>query len=94
VRFSAEKGFGFITPDQPGSDLFVHHTAIIGSGYHSLIEGAKVSFDSDRLPALILLLTSESPTKLPAHYCFDFVSQSPVVVIAQTAACRPSSSLV
>jgi hypothetical protein len=47
-----------------------------------------------RLPALILLLTSESPTKLPAHYCFDFVSQSPVVVIAQTAACRPSSSLV
>jgi CspA family cold shock protein len=50
VRFSAEKGFGFITPDQPGSDLFVHHTAIIGSGYHSLIEGAKVSFDSETGP--------------------------------------------
>jgi CspA family cold shock protein len=45
--FSAEKGFGFITPDEPGKDLFVHHTGIAGDGYHSLDEGAKVSFDSE-----------------------------------------------
>jgi CspA family cold shock protein len=45
--FSAEKGFGFITPDDPGKDLFVHHTGIAGHGYHSLAEGAKVSFDSE-----------------------------------------------
>ena len=41
--FSDEKGFGFITPDEPGKDLFVHHTGIAGSGFRSLAEGAKVS---------------------------------------------------
>jgi CspA family cold shock protein len=44
------KGFGFNTPDEPGSDLFVHHSAIIGGGYWSLVEGAKVSFDSEAGP--------------------------------------------
>ena len=45
--FSDEKGFGFITPDEPGKDLFVHHTAINGAGFKSLPEGAKVSFDTE-----------------------------------------------
>ena len=45
--FSDEKGFGFITPDESGKDLFVHHTGITGNGYHSLAEGAKVEFDSE-----------------------------------------------
>jgi CspA family cold shock protein len=45
--FSDEKGFGFITPDDPGKDLFVHHTGIAGSGHHTLAEGAKVSFDTE-----------------------------------------------
>jgi CspA family cold shock protein len=44
--FSDEKGFGFITPDEAGKDLFVHHTAINGGGFRSLSEGAKVSFDA------------------------------------------------
>ncbi len=43
--FSDEKGFGFITPDEPGKDLFVHHTAIQGSGFKTLAEGAKVEFE-------------------------------------------------
>ena len=42
--FNAQKGFGFISRDD-GSDVFVHHTAIIGEGYRSLDEGQKVSFD-------------------------------------------------
>jgi CspA family cold shock protein len=41
--FSDEKGYGFITPDDSGKDLFVHHTAIVGDGFRSLSEGAKVS---------------------------------------------------
>lgn len=42
--FSSEKGFGFITPDGSGSDLFVHHSEIQTSGYASLDEGQKVSY--------------------------------------------------
>jgi CspA family cold shock protein len=45
--FSDDKGFGFITPDEPGKDLFVHHSAISGDGYKSLAEGAKVSFKAE-----------------------------------------------
>jgi CspA family cold shock protein len=44
--FSDEKGFGFITPDDSGKDLFVHHTAIQSDGYRSLAEGAKVSYEA------------------------------------------------
>jgi CspA family cold shock protein len=42
--FNDEKGFGFITPDEQGTDLFVHHSAIQGDGFRSLAEGARVSY--------------------------------------------------
>jgi cold shock protein len=45
--FSDEKGFGFVTPDEPGKDLFVHHSAIAGEGFKSLAEGARVSFEAE-----------------------------------------------
>lgn len=45
--FSDEKGFGFVTPDEGGKDLFVHHSDIGGSGFKSLAEGAKVSYDEE-----------------------------------------------
>lgn len=48
--FSDSKGFGFITPDDAGADLFVHHSAIEGDGYKSLAEGAKVSYESEQGP--------------------------------------------
>jgi cold shock protein len=48
--FSDDKGFGFITPDEPGKDLFVHHNAIQSSGFRSLAEGAKVSYDTEHGP--------------------------------------------
>ncbi|MBL0211596.1 MAG: cold-shock protein [Holophagaceae bacterium] len=43
--FNAEKGFGFITPDGGGTDLFVHHTAIQSQGFRTLDEQQRVSFD-------------------------------------------------
>ena len=43
--FNEEKGYGFITPDEGGEDLFVHHTGIAGSGFKSLEEGARVSYE-------------------------------------------------
>jgi cold shock protein len=48
--FSDEKGFGFITPDDHSKDVFVHHSAIVGDGYRSLGEGAKVSYDTESGP--------------------------------------------
>jgi len=46
--FSDDKGFGFITPDAGGRDLFVHFSGITGDGYRSLSEGAKVSYDEEQ----------------------------------------------
>jgi CspA family cold shock protein len=43
--FSDQKGYGFITPDEDGKDVFVHHSNILGNGYKSLAEGAKVTFE-------------------------------------------------
>ena len=48
--FSDEKGFGFITPDDGGRDLFVHFTGIVGDGYRSLSEGVKVSYEEEAGP--------------------------------------------
>jgi cold shock protein len=44
--FNDEKGYGFISPDDGGEDLFVHHSGIAGGGYKSLEEGEKVSYET------------------------------------------------
>lgn len=43
--FNSEKGFGFITRDEGGPDLFVHYSAIEGQGYRTLEEGQAVSYE-------------------------------------------------
>lgn len=43
--FNAEKGFGFIAPDDGSADVFAHYSAINSSGYRSLDENAKVQYD-------------------------------------------------
>ncbi len=48
--FNAEKGYGFITPEEGGQDLFVHHTAIQEKGFRSLNENQRVSFDVTQGP--------------------------------------------
>ena len=48
--FNAEKGFGFITNDNGGSDVFVHFSAIVADGYKVLNEGQRVTFDIETDP--------------------------------------------
>ena len=48
--FNGEKGFGFITQDDGGADVFVHFSAINGSGYRNLDEGQKVEYEVTQGP--------------------------------------------
>ena len=48
--FNAEKGYGFITPDDGGNDVFAHFTAITMSGYRSLTENQRVEFEITQGP--------------------------------------------
>ncbi|AHW62589.1 cold-shock protein [Corynebacterium glyciniphilum] len=45
--FNAEKGFGFITPEDGSADVFVHYSEIQGGGFRSLDENQKVSFETE-----------------------------------------------
>jgi cold shock protein len=48
--FNNDKGYGFVTQDDGGKDVFVHHSAISGEGYKSLAEGAKVEYEVEDGP--------------------------------------------
>ncbi len=44
--FNDQKGYGFIAPEDGGKDLFVHHSSIVGDGFKTLAEGAKVEYEA------------------------------------------------
>lgn len=47
-RFNKVKGYGFITPDNGGPEVFVHYSKILGDGYKELIEGQRVQYDVEK----------------------------------------------
>ncbi len=48
--FNDSKGFGFIAPEDGSKDVFVHHSAIIGTGFKTLAEGQRVKFEIKSTP--------------------------------------------
>ena len=48
--FNESKGYGFITPQDGGKDVFVHHSAITGTGFKTLTEGQRVTFQVQQGP--------------------------------------------
>lgn len=48
--FNEKKGYGFITPNDGGKDVFVHHTGILMDGFRTLREGEKVEYDAVKGP--------------------------------------------
>lgn len=48
--FNSEKGFGFITQEGGGPDVFCHFSAITGTGYRNLEEGQRVEFNTEKSP--------------------------------------------
>ena len=48
--FNNAKGYGFVTPDEGGQDIFIHFSAIVMDGYKTLKEGQKVQFDLQEGP--------------------------------------------
>lgn len=52
--FNEAKGFGFIVPQGGGDDVFVHHSAIQGTGFKTLVQGQTVTFEMQRGPKGLL----------------------------------------
>ena len=85
--FNADKGYGFITPDDGGDDLFVHHSAILGEGYKTLEENAKglyLDFDGNvtltvAIKSQSILVTRQSGPAIP------FVKHEPYVIAVRSA---------
>lgn len=48
--FNDQKGFGFVTPDDGGADVMVHHSVIEGAGYRTLDDGEPVEFEAEKGP--------------------------------------------
>ena len=74
--FNAQKGYGFITNEGTGEDVFVHFSAINTDGYKTLEEGQKVVFDIEQDPS-----SEQQTLQLPNRYTFGKMSVPPLRIL-------------
>src|SRR5215217_2936160 len=85
--FNEEKGYGFISPDDGSADVFVHHSGIAGSGFKSLEEGEKVTYEVVRgKRGMQAENVSKAPTSSRSGQSFESESSLRVPLEVEAAA--------
>ena len=79
--FSDEKGYGFITPDDGGDDLFVHFSNIGGDGFKSLQDGQKVEYEAGQGTSIKLLATDGVPASRASVISGEYPMTRPLLFV-------------